>query len=350
MGRRCLAGGVAAALVAAFASGRDPAPMLAVPAREIPLPDSVSPELRAVIARPIPVLPRMPTTAAGWKLLQLEVNALSEQRARSLAQTLGAKVEPVEVAGVKCHRVTPKTVAPEREKNLIVEVHGGAYVFNGGPAGTSEAVLLADACQMPVLAIDYRVPPDHPFPAAPDDVLAVWKAVIKERDPKTVVMAGTSAGAGLIMTTMLRCIAENLPMPAALFLGTPGADLTKSGDSLYINAEIDRALGRYEGHAESCIKLYSAGRDLKDPRLSPIYGDMAGWPPTILVTGTRDLLLSATSRTHRKLRAAGVPAELHVYEGMSHADYLVAFPAPESRDALAEIAAFFQRHLKRPGT
>jgi acetyl esterase/lipase len=208
-------------------------------------------------------------------------------------------------------------------------------------------VLLADACKTRVLSIDYRMPPDHPFPAAPDDVLAVWKAVLKDHDPGKVVMGGTSAGGGLIMTTMLHCKADKLAMPAALFLGTPGADLSKTGYSVYANAEIDHALGRYEGRVEACLKLYAAGRDLKDPLLSPVYGDLSGWPPTILLTGTRDLLLSATVRTHRKLRAAGVPAELHVYEGMSHAYYLTSFPAPESRDALAEIASFFDRHWKR---
>jgi acetyl esterase/lipase len=136
-------------------------------------------------------------------------------------------------------------------------------------------------------------------------------------------------------------------MPAALFLGTPAADLTKTGDSVYLNAEVDNTLGRYEGRIEACLKLYANGRDLKEPLLSPVYGDLSGWPPTVLITGTRDLLLSPTVRTHRKLRAAGVAAELHVYEGQSHADYLTAFPAPEARDALKEVASFFDRHWRR---
>jgi acetyl esterase/lipase len=288
-----------------------------------------------------------PTTADGWKKLQHEADTSAAKITRVAAVTLGVKVGAEKVAGVNCYRVTPREVARGKEKFLIVHVHGGAYVFNGGLAATSEAVLLANACKMPVLSVDYRMPPDHPFPAAPDDVLAVWKAVLKERDPKTVVMAGTSAGGGLIMTTMLRCKADKVAMPAALFLGTPGADLSKTGDSLYVNAEVDHALGRYEGRMEACIKLYAAGRDLKDPLLSPIYGDLSGWPPTVLVTGTRDLLLSATVRTHRKLREAGGTAELHVFEGMSHAEYLASFPAPESREALAEIGSFFDRHLKQ---
>lgn len=347
MRRSWVAGGFALVLAGAFGFSQDLLPRRSVPAREIPVPDTVSPELQAVIARPMPALPAMPKTAEGWKLLQREADVLVEQRARHLAQALGAKVEPLDVGGVKCFRVTPKTISPDHEKNLLVHVHGGAYVFNGGQAATAEAVLLADACKMPVLSIDYRMPPDFPFPAAPDDVLAVWKVVLKEHDPRNIVMGGTSAGAGLIMTTMLRCKADKLPMPAALFLGTPGADLSKTGDSLYINAEIDHILGRYEGRAEACIKLYAGGKSLKEPLISPIYGDLSGFPPAILITGTRDLLLSATSRTHRKLRAAGVSAELHVYEGMSHGDYLGAFPAPESLDALGEIAAFFNRQLRR---
>jgi acetyl esterase/lipase len=94
-------------------------------------------------------------------------------------------------------------------------------------------------------------------------------------------------------------------------------------------------------------KLYAGGRDLQDELLSPIYGDFSGWPPAILISGTRDLLLSTTVRAHRKLRAAGIPAELHVYEGMSHGDYLTAFLSPEAQDAMREVAMFFDQHLQR---
>lgn len=329
-----------------LAVAQAPPPRLNVAAREVPLPENISPELRRIVARPIPPPTPMPASADGWRAVQKQMDGQAAEVARQAAVMFGAKVEPVAVAGVNCFRITPRVVAPEHADVLLVHVHGGAYVFNGGLAATAEGVLLADACRMAVLSVDYRMPPDHPFPAAPDDVLAVWRTLLAKHSPKRLVMGGTSAGAGLIMTTMLRCKAEKLPMPAALFLGTPGADLSKSGDSIYLNAEVDNALGRYEGRAAECIKLYANGRDLKDPLLSPLYGDMTGWPPTILVTGTRDLLLSATALTHRKLRAAGVPAELHVFEGMAHATYLAAYNAPEGRDALAEIAAFFRKHLK----
>jgi acetyl esterase/lipase len=95
------------------------------------------------------------------------------------------------------------------------------------------------------------------------------------------------------------------------------------------------------------MHLYVGSRDPKDPLISPIYGSFEGFPPTILISGTRDMLLSNTVRAHRKLRAAGVEADLHVYEGQSHADYMKSFPGPESRDALGEIARFFDKHLER---
>jgi monoterpene epsilon-lactone hydrolase len=318
-----------------------------VPPEQIPPPTSVSPQLRNLIAQPVPPLTPMPTTDDEWRELQRTENVEATRISQAAAAFVGAKVETTTVGGVSCFRVTPNEVADENKNRLIVHVHGGAFVFNAGVAATGEAVLLADACKTSALSIDYRIPPDHPFPAAADDVLAVWKAVVAEHDPEKTAMAGTSAGAGLIMTTLLRVKEFNLPRPAAVFLGTPAADLSKTGDSVYLNAEVDNALGRYEGRMEVCVKLYAAGRDLKEPLLSPVYGDLSGFPPTILISGTRDLLLSNTVRTHRKLRSAGVPAELHVYEGMSHADYLVSFPGPESRNALGEIARFYDGHLKR---
>ncbi len=313
----------------------------------IPLPTTVSPQLRKFIAEPVPPELPLPDTADGWRALQTESDAEATKLTLAAVGFVEAKYEDTSVAGVRCFRVTPKTVAPEHQDRLIVHVHGGAFVFNGGVAAIGEAALLADVCKTRVLSIDYRTPPDHPFPAPPDDVMSVWTAVAAEHDPEKTAMAGTSAGGGLIMTTMLRLKETKAPHPAAIFLGTPGADLSKTGDTVFLNAEVDNMLGRYEGRLEACARLYANGRDLQDPLVSPVYGDLAGFPPTILISGTRDLLLSATIRTHRKLRSAGVEADLHVYEGMSHAMYLTSFPSPESRDGLGEIARFFDRHLKR---
>ncbi|MCA9071290.1 MAG: alpha/beta hydrolase [Planctomycetaceae bacterium] len=289
----------------------------------------------------------MPATHQEWKDYLTKADAKAAQTATRVSKMLGTTLEPVNVNGVKCYWVRPKEIAEENIGKLLVHVHGGAYVQNSGLAATTEGSVLAATGKILTLSIDYRMPPDHPYPAAPNDVLAVWKSHLNERKPENIVMGGTSAGGGLIMVTMLQCKQQKLQMPAAIFLGTPGADISEANDSLYTNAEIDHQLGRYAGRMIASIKLYAGDRNLKDPMLSPYYGDLSGFPPAILVTGTRDMLLSATVLTHRKLRRAGVEADLHVFEGMSHADYLVAFPAPEAVEAFQEIAQFFRKHLKK---
>ena len=149
----------------------------------------------------------------------------------------------------------------------------------------------------------------------------------------------------MTLAMVLRAKAEKLPLPAAIAPGTPWSDLDKIGDSYAANEWIDNVLVSWDGWLGRAAKLYAAGHDMKDPYLSPIYGDFHGFPPTILTTGTRDLFLSNTVRTHRKLRRAGVVAELNVYEGMSHAQYSFDIKAPETKEAFTDIARFFDKHL-----
>jgi acetyl esterase/lipase len=123
------------------------------------------------------------------------------------------------------------------------------------------------------------------------------------------------------------------------------SDLTGAGDSFQTNAMVDNVLVAYGASCDKRAALYTAGRDLKDPLLSPVYADVSGFPPAILTTGTRDLLLSNTVRMHRKLRQAGVEAVLQVFEGQSHAQYYRDVAAPETKEAFEEIARFFDKHL-----
>ena len=125
------------------------------------------------------------------------------------------------------------------------------------------------------------------------------------------------------------------------------ADLTNSGDSFATNALIDNVLVAADASCTARAWMYAGGHDLRDPLLSPVFGDMAGFPPTALFTGTRDLLLSDTVRVHRKLRQAGVEAQLHVYEGQPHAAYGRDVSAPETKEHFAEVMRFFDRHLGR---
>ena len=169
--------------------------------------------------------------------------------------------------------------------------------------------------------------------------------LLKSTKPENVGMFGTSSGGGLLLATMLRAKDERLPLPGAIAPGTPWADLDKIGDSYFANAWIGNYLVNYDHELASAARLYANGHDLRDPYLSPVYGDFSGFPPTILTTGTRDLFLSNTVRVHRKLRRAGVIAELNVYEGVSHAEYLALPDVPETREAFGEIAEFFDRNL-----
>jgi acetyl esterase/lipase len=142
---------------------------------------------------------------------------------------------------------------------------------------------------------------------------------------------------------VLKLKEEKVALPGAIGPGTPMSDLTREGDSFQTNFMIDSVEVGGGGRCDAMAALYANGHDIKDPLLSPIFGDMKGFPPTILTTGTRDILLSNTVRVHRKLRQAGVEADLHVYEAQSHAHYLR--DTPESKEAFEELARFFDKHL-----
>jgi acetyl esterase/lipase len=144
---------------------------------------------------------------------------------------------------------------------------------------------------------------------------------------------------------VLRAKDEKLPLPGAIAPGTPWADIDEIGDSYATNEWTDNVLVTWDGWLGRAAKLYANGHDMKDPQLSPIYGDFGRFPPTILTTGTRDLFLSNTVRTHRKLLRAGVVADLQVYEGKSHAQYDFDPNVPETKEAFTTIARFFERYL-----
>jgi epsilon-lactone hydrolase len=143
----------------------------------------------------------------------------------------------------------------------------------------------------------------------------------------------------MTLAMVLRAIKEGLPLPAAIAPGTPWSDITETGDTYFANEMLDNVLVSYRGWLGDAAKLYANGTDLKDPMLSPIYGDFHGFPPAILTTGTRDLF-------YRKLRDAGIEAQLIVFEGLSHAQYLFDPAMPESKEHFREVTAFFERHLE----
>ena len=236
----------------------------------------------------------------------------------------------------------------ENRNRLLVHMHGGCYVLSGGEAATTEAIYMAGFGHFKVLSVDYRRPPESRTPPRSTTAMAVWKGALKMADPKNMAIFGTSAGGAL--TLVDGAARETGEAAAARRDRARNADVgsdRRPATRSTTNHMVDNVLVGSDGRCDAMAKLYANGHDLKDPMLSPVYGDMHGFPPTMLTTGTRDLLLSNTVRVHRKLRQAGVEAELHVYEGQSHAQYMRDANAPETKEAFEEIAKFFGEHLGR---
>jgi acetyl esterase/lipase len=319
-----------------------------VPAKTIPVPNTVSPELQQIIAQPLRTAWNTPpTTPEGWKQLAESIRAAAVPNVEAMRVRLKVTVEPGTLAGVKIYTVTPERLLPENRDRVLIQIHGGCYVLNPAEAALPEAMLISAIGGYRVIAVDYRMPPEAYFPAALDDAMSVYKEVIAKTDPKRVGLIGTSAGGALVLEMGLRAKQLNLPLPGAIASGTPMSDSTKTGDTFYTNAMLDNVLVSTEGFCDAAAAFYAKGHDLKDPLISPIYGDMSGFPPTILTSGTRDLLLSNTVRVHRKLRNLGIDSFLQVYEGQSHAQYGRDDRIPEVREAFLEIGAFLNSHLKK---
>ena len=345
----CVRIGLIAGLAAApaMAQQAQPGPRQ-LPARTIPVPETASPQMQAIIARPVnPIWNVVPKTAAEWKALVAANAAETLPTLPAMRAALHVKVEPTTIAGVKTYIVTPEVIAPANRNRVLLYFHGGGFVLRPGEAGLAEAIELAGFGHFKVISVDYRMSPDFPYPAAMDDAMAVYRAALKMTKPKNIGIFGTSAGGSITLAMVLRARAEKLPLPGAIAPGTPWSDMTKTGDSYFTNDMIDNVLVSNDGFWGAAALLYANGHDLKDPQLSPVYGDMHGFPPTILTSGTRDLFLSNTVRVHRKMRQAGVEAQLQVFEGLSHAQYYRDINAPETIDYNTEIARFFDKHLDR---
>src|ERR1700742_1207863 len=338
-----------AALAAAQGGARadDGAPMpLQVPAKTLPVPTDVSPQMQRIIGEPLnPDWNVLWKTGAEWRAAADKQAAEIVKSIPAMRERLHVTVQPVTMDGVKAFVVTPDVIPPEHRNKLLIHVHGGCYVLMPGESGTTEAIIMAGLGHFKVISVDYRMAPDGYFPAALDDAMTVYKAALKTTDPKNIAVFGTSAGGALTLGMMLRAKRDGLPLPGAIAPGTPMADVTKTGDTFYTNEMVDNVLVSRNGFCDAGTVVYAHGHDLKDPLLSPVYGGMHGFPPAILSTGTRDLLLSNTVRVHRKLREAGVDAQLEVYEGQSHAQYQRDDRVPETKEAFGEITAFFDKHL-----
>nr|WP_315380366.1 alpha/beta hydrolase [uncultured Sphingomonas sp.] len=319
-----------------------------VPARVLPAPSSISAEARAALDRLVdpdgmPVNAKHPMPAPedreAWVRIKTAVDAHYAASIKGLVGTLRASVETVQVGDTVVHVATPETNMATG--GAYLDLHGGALVFGGGEACRVGAQMQADLHGVRCYGVDYRTPPEHPYPAALDDTLAAYVHVLERHAPSSVVVGGRSAGGNLAVAMLLRARDQGLPMPAGMVLLSPEVDLTESGDSFEVNRLVDLMLPL---PLRSANLLYADGADLSDPDLSPLFGDLTGLPPTLLQSGTRDLFLSNTVRMHRALRRAGVPAELHVFEAMPHGGFLGG--TPEDLELSGELARFVRTCLR----
>lgn len=312
------------------------------------MPTDLDPATAALVAAPYSPLWNLDAPDdAGWSAIALRGDAAAASSLAKARAALGVSIQPTSIGGVPAFILTPRVIPAAHKRQLIVNLHGGGFIFGKGEAGTAEAMLLAAFGGYKVLAIDYRMPPSAPFPAALDDLVSAWRALTRTTDPRHIAVAGTSAGGGLTLSLMLRAKAEGLPLPAAMALGSPAADLTGGSDSLRTNEWLDNVVVSGDGYLQRVLKLYARGHDPRDPLLSPIFGDFHRLPPAILTTGTRDLLLSDTVRVHRQLRRAGVVADLQVYEGLSHSQFLFDPTMTLPREVYGEVGRFFDQYLTK---
>jgi acetyl esterase/lipase len=254
----------------------------------------------------------------------------------SVLSRLRADVEVRTIAGRPVYIGAPQGERLIDRQRIVLALHGGALVFGGGEALALDTAATALRTGRVSYSLDYRMPPRHPYPAALDDALGLYRALLARHAPSDIVIMGTSAGGNLAAALALRARDEGLPRAAGLILLTPEIDLTESGDSFNTIVGLDTVLS---GRLMQMNLLYAGGADLSDPYLSPLFGDFGkGYPPTFLQTGTRDLFLSNTVRMHRALRKAGVRADLHVWDGMPHGGF--GGRTPEDRELNAELQAF----------
>jgi monoterpene epsilon-lactone hydrolase len=281
--------------------------------RVVPVPKTVSPEAQAMLARVVSDANVPQTLQERREGTDRWQNGAGE----ASKKLYPAKVEESSIAGVPVRLVSPLTIAAGNRERVLINLHGGG--FNSDSGSLSETIPIASLSGVKVVAVLYRLAPEHPFPAALDDVIAVYKELLKTYKPSHIGMYGTSAGAILTAEVTVKLKQMGLPLPAVTGIFSGTGDLSQPADS---NAMY--ALNGLSGHLTVPKQgisdtSYIGTMDPKDPILSPLYADLHGLPPTLFVTSGRDLLLSGTTILHRAYLRAGVDARLVVFEALPHA-------------------------------
>lgn len=316
----------------------------------------IGPDGTAYVRRIVPVPTTVSSEAQKWlgKVVSDApvAETLEQRRSGTDKWQAGAgeeskKLYPVniaedKIAGVPVRVVTPRTIPSAKRDRVLINLHGGG--FNSDSGSLTESIPIANLTQTKVIAVLYRLAPEHPFPAALNDAVAVYKELLKTYKPSHIGIYGTSAGAILTAEVTSELKKLRLPMPAVTGVFSGLGDFSQPGDSISLFA-----LNGFSGHLDAPTpgkfdEEYIGATDPKDPVLSPLYADQHGFPPTLFITSGRDLLLSGTTILHRAYLRAGVDAKLVVFEGLPHA-FWNNVSLPESKEADHIMAEFFVKHL-----
>jgi epsilon-lactone hydrolase len=252
----------------------------------------------------------------------------------------GTIIEPIDADGI-----TGEWVRHPRSDNrrAVLYLHGGAYAVGSAATFREFASRLAAACGAPVLALDYRLAPEHPFPAALEDATAAWDHLLGTGlDPASVALVGDSAGGGLALATTMSLRDKGQALPGALVCFSPWTDLTASGLSVTDNAPRDPFLVAHL--LASAAESYTGAADPTNPLISPLFGNFTGLPPLLIHVGTTEVLLSDSTRFAEKAIAAGVDTTLRCWEDAAHIFHLLARIVPEGRKAILESGRFVTSH------
>jgi len=270
--------------------------------------------------------------------------SLADQRANYEA-TLAANPLPAD-ARIQSVLIGPNvadivTINGVEPRATILYLHGGGYVIGSNTGYREFASRLARAASARVCVLNYRLAPEHPFPAALDDAVAAWRWLRNQNIPTgELIVAGDSAGGGLTLATLmaLRAAGDDLPAGAVCF--SPWTDLAGTGSTLAPGAIDDPLVG---AEAIRMMAAQYAGSDTNNPLVSPLYGDYRGLPPLLIQVGTREVLLDDSRRAAAKARSAGVKLDYFEGEGLIHVWPVIAVAAPESAAALKDVGEFVRR-------
>ena len=255
-------------------------------------------------------------------------------------------IEEKSIAGLHAEWYRPENAMPGK---LLLYLHGGAYTLGSCDSHRKLVTHMAKEGNIEAVMPEYRLAPEHPFPAGLDDAIAVYKALLDSGyKAADIVISGDSAGGGLSVATMLQLRHQGLPLPGAAVLISPFLDISASGESMKTRADRDPWFRPDE--VEVVVRYYCPGEDVRNPLLSPVFANVAGLPPTLIHVGDDEILLSDSTRFADKLKTAGIDVELEVFPEMWHVFQLFVGKMPESRAAVRKIGAYLKAAFSGQGT